>query len=658
MKIKKLLLLVGLLTLLSATTVLAQDTTPEEQDQAEYTLGEIVVKDSTSNLENSLSVTEITAEELKNSGARTLADAFKLVPGVTTRTAADGTCRIDIRGMRTRNVKLLLNGIPFQSVLDGQFDPDTIPVENIARIKITRGASSVLYGNDGNAGVIDIITKKGTKDFKGTAGVMAAQGDLYKVQSTIAGGSDKLDFYAGASYLTRNGYPMSSDYSDKDNQQDSDLRKNSDREHVNILANTTYQATEKTSFGAVINAFQGEYGKPQSALRKVGSDPFTKKVKYERVEDYNGLDLQLAMNHEFNKTVDTRLMAYISREYTETDRYDSDSFNSQNAKDSFHSEGTSTTYGLNNQWGYSTDSLGRFVLAVMGERQKWHETGFTQPAAGAFADLDTNETLSNYSAALQDDLTPIEDLGISLGFGLNGQSRTSKSTGAYTYTVAGNYQLLEGTNLKASHARKIRTPSIQNLYDSDAGNKDLTTEITWHYEVGFSQALPLASTLDFNVFRIDAENYIEKDTNGTYQNNDNYRFQGVETTLSSAVYEGLNTQIGYTYLDSQNLSDTAGTDRLQYRPRHKLTASATYVAPTQTTVYASIRYIADQWAMNNDNTKRMPDYSIVDIKISQQIIETLSAYVGADNLLDENYCESYGFPRPGRTIYTGLDYTF
>jgi outer membrane cobalamin receptor len=40
--------------------------------------------------------------------------------------------------MCTRQVKLLLNGMPFPSTCDGQFDPDTIPIENIARIKITR----------------------------------------------------------------------------------------------------------------------------------------------------------------------------------------------------------------------------------------------------------------------------------------------------------------------------------------------------------------------------------------------------------------------------------------------------------------------------------------------------------------------------------------
>ena len=658
MKRSGMLLFIGLLITLFATPALAQDEEGKTPDQAQYTLGEVVVSDASSTLENSTTVTEITAEELKNAGALTLADAFKMVPGVTTRTAADGTCRIDIRGMRTRNVKLLLNGIPFQSVLDGQFDPDSIPVENIARIKIVRGASSVLYGNDGNAGVIDIITKKGTKGFKGTAGFLAGKGDLYKAQTTAAGGSDKLDYYLGASFLTRNNFPVSSDF-DKNADQDSDQRKNSYRKHGNVLGNLTYQASDDTSFGMVFNMFDGEYGKPPSTLRKSGADPFAKNPKYEKVLEYSGADLQLAMSHQFNSTVDTRLMVYASREYNETSRYDYDNYVAQNRKNSFHSKATSTTVGLNNQWGYNTDYLGRLVVGLIGERQNWNESGFTLPANNTVAELDANETLSNYTAALQDDLTLFDDLELSLGLSLNGQARTGKRTDTYSYVVAANYHLFEGTTLKASQARKIRNPSIQNLYDSVAGNTDLVNEINWLYEVGISQALPLASTLDFTVFRNDSENYIEKDNNDVYQNNDKYRFQGFETTLSSRIMEGLTTQLGYTYLDSQNLSDTAVTDRLQYRPRHKITAQGTWVAPTDTTFYAGWRFFSDQWAIDdNGNTKRMPDYGLIDIKISQAFTDSLSAYVGADNLLDVDYAESYGFARPGRVVYTGLDVTF
>lgn len=655
MRCFKLLLFIGLSIALAAVPAFAQDDAAKKaKGPAEYTLGEIIVKDSTSALERSTTVTEVTAQELKDSGARTLADAFKLIPGITTRTAADGTCRIDIRGMRTRNVKLLINGIPFESTLDGQFDPETIPVENIARIKITRGAASVLYGNGGTAGVIDIITRKGAKGITGTAGVMAGQGDLYKIKSTIAGGDGKLDYYAGGSYLTRNGYPISSNM-DKTIYQDADLRKNSDRKHFNFLSNLTYAATDKTSFGGTINVFKGANGKPPAVVK----DGYTTE-KYIRVTDYQGLDLQLAMNHDFSGPLDTRLMLYTSVEDLTEDRYDNAYYNTQTKKNSYRSKATSTTVGLNNQWGYDTDYLGRFKLALIGESQHWRETGFTLPANNTPKDLDVNRTLRSYSGALQDDITLFEKLQLSFGAGLNGQSRTEKNTTTYTYVVAGNYQFTEGTKLKLSHARKVRFPSIDNYYSTKSGNPNLKHETTWHYEAGLTQALPLATTAGFTVFRIDAKDFIEKDGAGISQNYDDYRFQGMEFTLDSAPLDSLTTKLGYTYMDSQNLSDTATDSALQYRPRHKITAQATYVAPTDTTIFASIRYFADQWTFNKAGTAkmRMPGYSVVDMKVSQAFTDALSVYVGADNLLDKNYSESYGYTRPGRVVYTGLDYTF
>lgn len=655
MRFTKLLILTGLFLALTATGSLAEDAAKKAEPTAEYTLGEVVVKDSTSTLEKSTTVTEITAEELKNSGALTLADALKLVPGITTRTAADGTCRIDIRGMRTRQVKLLLNGMPILSTYDGQFDPDTVPVENIARIKITRGATSVLYGDGGTAGVIDIITKKGTQETHGSVGAMAGQGDLYRMSGTISGGSGDFDFYAGTSYTTRNGYPVSGNF-DTTDLQGSGLRKNSDREHGNFLTNVTYKATEDTNLGATVNYFKGTYGKPTVAI----DDSYAKNIKYDRIDSYEGLGSQLALDHDFDGPLDTRLMLYGSVQKETDNRYDDDTYTVQNRNNNYRHFDTSTTVGLNNQWGYDTDNLGRFTLGLIGEHQNFQESGWYNNGHNNPVDIDINETVQFYTLALQDDVSPIEDLELSFGVSLVTQTVHSDSSTSYDYVIAGNYQIVDGTNVKASHARRTRFPSLKNLYESGAGNTDLDPEVVWHYEAGVTQALPLASTLGVTFFRMDSENYIEKDASDVYKNNDKYQFRGVETTLSSMPFESLTTKLGYTYMESENLSGDATFSKLQYRPKHKATAEATYLTSFGTTLYGSFRYFADQYAFNDDEDAYapMPDYAIIDVKVSQAVTEALSVYVGANNLTDTDYAESYGFPRPGRVIYTGLDYTF
>ncbi|KPK21400.1 MAG: TonB-dependent receptor, partial [Nitrospira bacterium SG8_3] len=134
-----------------------------EEDMGTYTLGEVVVTAERHLVESVGTVREITAKDIEAKGARTLGEALELLPGVDIRTGAEGVPRVDLRGFRSRHVLLLLNGIPLNSTFDGQFDPSIIPVESIARIKVSYGSNSVLYGQGGLGGVINIITKKGTE---------------------------------------------------------------------------------------------------------------------------------------------------------------------------------------------------------------------------------------------------------------------------------------------------------------------------------------------------------------------------------------------------------------------------------------------------------------------------------------------------------------
>ena len=53
------------------------------------------------------------------------------------------------------------------------------------------------------------------------------------------------------------------------------------------------------------------------------------------------------------------------------------------------------------------------------------------------------------------------------------------------------------------------------------------------------------------------------------------------------------------------------------------------------------------------------EYTLLNAKISQDLLnDRLTLYLGADNLLDEDYEESYGFPQAGRMVYGGLKVAF
>ena len=103
-------------------------------------------------------------------------------------------------------------------------------------------------------------------------------------------------------------------------------------------------------------------------------------------------------------------------------------------------------------------------------------------------------------------------------------------------------------------------------------------------------------------------------------------------------------------------------DVLQYRPKHKFPFENQYTFDFGFSVYAGILRVADQHYSSRNTPlqkAKLDDYTVVNIKLDQAFWENrLHAYVGVDNLTDLDYEESYGFPKPGRTVYGGVEFRF
>lgn len=643
------------LAMLVAQPLLAQN--------AEYVLGEIVVKSDKPGVDDVTNVLEVTAEDIETRGATTLNEAIAMLPGVYIRTAADGTPRIDIRGYRTRHIKLLVNGVPFQSTYDGQFDPAAIPAENISRIVLTKGASSVLYGAGGSAAVINIVTKGGEQGMHGSVGLRGGESDTYLGKASLSGANEKGFFYCGVSRLDSNGYPVSDEF-DKTDIQDSDRRKNSDRERNSAFVSGGYNIGESTKLGAVLSYTGGSYGKPPSIYPS--KDDFAKNPKYERLEDYSELATQLNLRHEFAipLTVDTAVYANQRNELTKV--YDDDSYSTSDASGSSRSDSISTIAGARMLGSYDFDAYGTLSLALSGESQGWEEDGFKMVKVGKKVveeTIDTDNNLQEYSSALEYTITPIDPVTLVAGVGYVAQTGPeSDTTTDWTYIVGASYRPIEGTTLSANHARKVRFASIRNLFDATSGNPDLDPEVAKHFEIGLDQELPFKTLFTGSVYRSYAENLIEKDdATEIYENYEEYLLEGFELGLENTFFESFWVKTAYAYLHSEDKSDNSERDELQYRPRDTVSVEAQYTCPFGTALYASLYHVANQYNYNDDASlkKRMDDFTVVNLKVSQAFLDkALSVYAGVNNVFDEDYEESYGFPRPGRTLYCGFDYAF
>ena len=109
-------------------------------------------------------VANFDATQIRLSGATTLPDVLRFVPGVAVTRNAPGNYVVSLRGtggLAANNVILLVDGIPLNNPLDGTVSWDLVPlhIEDIERIEVVRGPVSPTYGADAYTGVINILTR-------------------------------------------------------------------------------------------------------------------------------------------------------------------------------------------------------------------------------------------------------------------------------------------------------------------------------------------------------------------------------------------------------------------------------------------------------------------------------------------------------------------
>ncbi|WP_018474227.1 TonB-dependent receptor plug domain-containing protein [Echinicola pacifica] len=103
-------------------------------------------------------VSVLTKEKIQETGAFRLSDVLSEQTGL--QLVADHGTGLQMQGLDSDYILILLDGEPLIGRSGGLFDLDRISVSNIERIEILWGPSSAIYGSEAMAGLINIITKK------------------------------------------------------------------------------------------------------------------------------------------------------------------------------------------------------------------------------------------------------------------------------------------------------------------------------------------------------------------------------------------------------------------------------------------------------------------------------------------------------------------
>jgi outer membrane cobalamin receptor len=216
--------------------------------------------------------------------------------------------------------------------------------------------------------------------------------------------------------------------------------------------------------------------------------------------------------------------------------------------------------------------------------------------------------------------------------------------------VGASYHASDATTLRASVSKGFRSPTIRELYLFPAPTPTLRPERLWNYEIGAIQSIGDRFSDELTVFQSEAQNLIllsGQYPNMKLSNSGSFISRGIEfsgTYLPPIDHAQLH--VSYSFSDESK--------QVPLAPKHKLFLSGQYTYGI-TVVDLSVQHVEHVYSLDNQNLLHLlPNYSVVNARISVRIQSRVSVSLSFNNLLDKNYQSMYGYPMPGNTTNVGL----
>lgn len=149
------------------------------------------------------SVTVIDRSVIDGLATPDVAAAIRLVPGVNivqTGNRGGGTS-LFVRGGESRFNKVLIDGVPANDI-GGLFDFADLDTTGVGRVEVSRNANSVLFGDDALAGVVALTTERGhTRTPQVTYAIDGGTLGTQRHDATIGGATNRVDYFAAYSFF-------------------------------------------------------------------------------------------------------------------------------------------------------------------------------------------------------------------------------------------------------------------------------------------------------------------------------------------------------------------------------------------------------------------------------------------------------------------------
>jgi outer membrane receptor protein involved in Fe transport len=587
-----------------------------------------------------------------------------MLPGVDVQKGGKGQSFVSVRGFDQGDLKVLIDGVPVYEQYFRTLDLDQIPVDSIAKITVTKGASSVLYGANTMGGVINIITKKaGTKP---SATATAAWGDYGTERYGIYAGTPvgPFNFWLGYTYRHSNGWRLSSDY-DEDywaaqyssyTQDDGGARDDSGHLQHNINAKVGFEPSADTKIYLAFDYHDNEKGIPSDGWYFDEWEQWqVSLVGEQRINDW----LRIKARGFYVDHVDSLY---------ETD-WDPSAWFYYSKYDNYSAGGDLQAFMDFGDWSflkvglsYMHDNTKQKEIATPGD--SWEDAGEFEAdtyTIGVEDEIKVNEWLAFTVGASHDYFRPDiveKNPGDPDGEIATDHISSFNPQGGVVVTVS------EQTMLHASIGKKTRFPHLKELYSSKSGgNSSLDEQKTIAYEIGLTHAFNDAVNGSVVFFYNDIEDLISRGADKIYYNTDEAEILGVEFDLGADITDNFWVGVNYTYLNTEDKEEHC---ELLEAPRHRANLDARYRFPFGLSASAQLSYTNRQFyekevAKKTYEVVRGDDFLLLNARVEQSLPEIWGvngkAFFEVTNLTDRDYTEG-GDLMPGRNFLAGLSFTY
>jgi iron complex outermembrane receptor protein len=558
-----------------------------------------------------------------------LAEGIKFAPGVYVTAGSKDEYILKLRGMDSRRIVLLVDGIPVYEPYFSSFDLKTVAAGGIDSLQITKGPSSVLYGPNTLGGIVNVVTRRPSAGSE--LSLNASYGDNNTRSLTLDTNHqwNRLGFAGTFQYQDSDAFVYQDEKIGKTD------RMNSDYERTNLNLKFYYTPSDRTEILFNAGLYFSQYGIPPSLD--------TNRPRYWRFKNWDRYSFNAGGYTVLGRNSTLHFRAFYVQYDNTLEAFRDQSMTTLNFESTFDN----SVYGLY--------GLLDFNLAPTHTLK----TSLTLKKDIARTQDDVDEPWikydqGTYSLGIEDHFSFSDKWRLIGGLSLDYLEKfEGGNTSKVNPLIGFKFSPLDPLSLHLSFSRKSKFPSMRSMYASTSGNPDLVSESGNVWELGFtySKDFYLTGSVFVTRFKDMIDSVRLLDGTRRFFNIGEAYINGLEMQFQKSI-RWLNVTINYTYLDHKNVTDDRPLDALA---KHNLNFDwVLFPAKNLRVSFLGLIASSSSWYDSfSGEILDIPSFASLDIVASYRwgLIEP---YVKITNVFDQYFYTEPGYPWRGRYFEFGI----